>query len=75
MGTPSENLRAVTSTCLATNCKIVQGAAYLWRTIMRTKTNQKLKSLLAHYQPLDDDLMYEQSLSIDINLRKFKTHW
>jgi|GEM_PF-2406713 hypothetical protein len=42
---------------------------------MRTKTNQKLKSLLAHYQPLDDDLMYEQSLSIDINLRKFKTHW
>ena len=31
------------------------------------KTNQKLKSLLAHYQPLDEDLMYEQSLSIDIN--------
>ena len=40
---------------------------------MRTKTNQKLKSLLSHYQPLDDDFIYEKSLSVD--LKKYHTHW
>ena len=50
------------------------GAAYLWRTIMRTKTTQQLKTLLSHYHTLeDDDRMYEKSLCT--NLKKFHTHW